>query len=263
MVRSFLVCLTAVWALSGCFWNNNVPETDSWQEPDQTDQTDEDTQEPAPSSPDFYSPNRWTLELWGYYDGERLTDFRYHSGNSGAVPAFAILRFTDPYWREGEEDCYWGGAVVIQGWTVLTDDQYDAWGFTLEKVDSDCKDFDPTVWLDTSPTVVMESLYWTVGFRPPTNFLKNSLDRGTDGPMGWAYAHDSAAFTLQLGFEWTLGTWEHFEAGASYAVKTDDGAIVIWDSWGRPYPQILNGEIEGHVIISGTMEPLPISLFGH
>jgi hypothetical protein len=212
------------------------------------------------SRSEFFSPNWWTLEIWGYYDGERLTDFQYNSSSSGAVPAFAIVRFTDPQWDDDEE-CYWAGLVKIQGWTVLTDTQYDAWGYTLEQTDTTCRDFDPAIWLEQTPTTIIESHYHTLGWTPPDAELEAALSHGTDGPMGWASRDDEAAVGLRLGFERELGTFEHFLGGAAYGLKTADDNTVVWSATGRPYPLDLNGDLEKHVIVGGSLDPLEVDLF--
>lgn len=256
MSRAFLA-LTALGVLPGCWWNTGVEQGDSW------DESNDPVAYPqeSPESSEFFSPDWWTLEIWGLYDGQRLTDFRYHASSSGAVPAFAILRFTDPQWP-GEEECYWSGQVKVQGWTVLTDDQYVAWGVTLEEVDTNCRDFDRALWQEDSPQTLLEGLYWTIGYRPPTDGLGAALDRDYDGPLSWADRYDDKAFTLQLGFERELGVWEHFIGGAAYALSTHDGDIVEWDHWGRPYPLDLGSELQETVIAAGTLEPQEIGLLG-
>ncbi len=258
MSRAVLLAPFITVGLSACWWNNGLPVTDSWDEDSALPESEDDF--PQNGSSNFFRPDSWTLELWGFYDGERLIDFRYHSGNSGAVPAFAILRFTDH--SQPEPECYWSGAVEIQGWTILEEDQYAAWGFTLELVDSTCRDFDREQWVATTPTTVLEGLYWTLGYRPPTVDLLSQLGRDHESPLDWADRYNDRAFTMQLGFERTQGTWEHFEAGAAYALQVTNGDVVVWDSWGRPYPQDVNEDIAQHVIVGATLNPMDPALLG-
>ncbi len=253
-----LGCLCAT-VLCGCWWNAGVPETDSWTE--RSDDAGDDEPRPEPQDPSFFNPDFWTLEIWGYYDGERLTDFQYHASSSGAVPAFAIVRFTDPQWRDDEEECYWAGMVKVQGWTVLQEDQYAAWGVTFEQTDTTCRDFDPGVWRENTPTTMLENHYYTMAYLPVTGELQDALKRETEGPMAWAARDDEAAVTFQFGFEHELGTFDHFMAGAAYPLKTEGENVVVWSPTGRPYPLDLDGEMAKHVVVAGSLTPLDMDLF--
>ncbi len=253
-----LAALPAV-ALCACWWGPREVATDTgWLErpSDDPDQGDD----PQLTRSEFFNPDWWTLEIWGYHDGQRLTEFQYHSASSGQVPAFAILRFTDTRWDEDEQECYWAGSVEIQGWTTLTEDQYDAWGFTLELTDTTCGDFDSDIWLSSSPTWIIENHYYSLAFRPPSSELDAALTNDTDGPMSWAKWDDDVAKTLQLGFEREQGEWEHFMAGAAYALMTE-GDIVVWSPTGRPYPVETHGDMSGHVVAAGSLFGLDVGLF--
>ncbi len=258
-----LVGLAAL-LLSGCWWNTGLESIDTgWYE--RPEDGEPNTYPDDGPRSEYFDPNWWTLETWGYYDGERLTDFQYHSSSSGAVPAFAIVRFNDPQWLDDEEECYWAGLVKIQGWTVLDEAQHAAWGFTLEQTDTTCRDFNPAVWLETTPTTVLETHYYTMGYLPPSPELAVALDHSNDGPMAWASRDDEAAFSLQLGFEREVGTFDHFLGGAAYALKTEGENVVVWSPTGRPYPLDLDdldgGKPDKHVVVAGTLDNLAPSLF--
>jgi len=243
--RSLLLAAAALPVLAACW--REVPVNDSWVERT----PEEETSITEPDRGDTFDPVTWSLELWGLHDGERLTDFRYTSSSSGAVPAFALLSFQD--YTHPDMECTWYAAVVVQGWTTLTEDQWNAWGVTLEMVDSTCKDFDPAVWGTTTPTYVVERLYWALGLRPRTPWLESQLAH-EEPAWDWGQREGDVAFTFQLGLESEPGVWNHSEGGAAYALETRDGDVVVWDPWGRPYPQpVERHTLPGHVVVVWTL----------
>lgn len=204
------------------------------------------------------------------YDQSGLSGYTGVDSNGAAysqdTPWVEVQLVTDDYFDAYDDRyaCTWVANVVPAGGGSFVADDFgvsDLWigyGVNFELFVSedgtpqtDCYDFDPEVWGEDSPTAVLESTEFGVGFAPMSAEFQTTLQGAVEGAnLDWDLDWAPYVFSYYLGFaDIDTGEVGVGEVGFGFAYELDEQMGFIYDEAGDAITRELGPD--------GTVDELP------
>ena len=204
------------------------------------------------------------------YDQSGLSGYTGVDSNGAAysqdTPWVEVQLVTDDYFDAYDDRyaCTWVANVVPAGGGSFVADDFgvsDLWigyGVNFELFVSedgtpqtDCYDFDPEVWGEDSPTAVLESTEFGVGFAPMSAEFATTLQGAVEGAnLDWDADWAPYVFSYYLGFaDIDTGEVGVGEVGFGFAYELDEQMGFIYDEAGDAITRELGPD--------GTVDELP------
>lgn len=182
------------------------------------------------------------------------------------TPWVEVQLVTDDYFDAYDDRyaCTWLGNVVpASGSNYVLDDfgVADLWAGYAVKLElvvaedgtpqTDCYDFDPTVWGEDSPTTIIEATEFGVGFGPMSGEFAGTLQTAVEGAaLDWDLDWAPYVFSYYLGFaDLTSGEVSVGEIGFGFAYELDEQMGFVYDEAGESITRELGPD--------GTVDELP------
>lgn len=191
---------------------------------------DADTDTDTDADVDLFEPTWYVVSHLSGRGGGEVGSYALSGERS---PPQVELTFFDSSF---ERECTWVGEALdaARDETSGIEGLYEGHSVRLQLLDTSCGGFNPDVWMDENPTVVVEARTWWLGVGPLTADLEEVLHEAVDN-AGLDWERDWAPYVVD-GYAGPLGTLAPAELRTSYGMVmtlNEDGEIAL-DADGQP-----------------------------
>ena len=221
-------------------WADTDTDADTDADSDSDSDSDSDTDTDTDADFDSYAAS---IALYtGFHDGD-LTSV-YFSG-SEQPPLVEITFYEEDYFEAGDEryTCTWVGAPAQNSLSDLElgDNLWIGWDVSLQLPDpgyTDCADFNVDKWGEATPTSVLESLQFGIGWGPALQETYDSLHDLLIDDYGWSETEWNDNYGPKLYSQYIamydsdVGALSGFENGLGRSLITDEAYEIVYDDDG-------------------------------
>lgn len=166
--------------------------------------------------------------------------------NSWQEPYISIMFVEEEYFDNynGQFSCTWTGNVTeaVEG-PLGVPDEWFGYVIGVELVETDCQNFDPNEWGDTTPTLRIEALELGVAYAPMSSEMTNQFQQAIQSwGEDWS-EYQPYIFSTWFGFKDAFGAWENLEADFTFAYELHpEGGMVYGPNGDNVKVDVTSGE---------------------
>lgn len=171
----------------------------------------------------------------GHIDGS-MTAYGYidEDGAAQEVTPYVEMTFAEEdYFDTGDEryTCTWYGYVVENSLDNLGVDPWIGWDVSFLFIDTDCENFDEEIWGEGTPTTLLESAQFGIGFGEMDSDLTDSFKAAVeDAGYDWEADYEPYLFGMYLApYDDEVGGLAGGQVNIAYAYELDEDGMLTYD----------------------------------